>query len=100
MDIEHPLYTSDYLLEKLPDALNSPSFNIAYRLQLKKINNWYSCEYSNHGWFQSMKSVFTRKGYDTNDDSLAYGLKPVTGDTPLKALLKLVLALDDAGELK
>ena len=95
-----PLYTTDYILEKLPGALNSPSFNVKYRLSLKKIDNWYFAEYSNHGWFRDMKSVFARKGYDTSDDSLAYAIKPVTDDTPLKALLKLTIALHDAGELK
>ncbi|MGW6120464.1 hypothetical protein ACWFRF_15585 [Nocardia sp. NPDC055165] len=95
-----PAYTSDYILEKLPDALNSPSFNVKYRLALKKIDNWYFAEYSNHGWFRDMKSVFARKGYDTSDDSLAYAIKPVTADTPLKALLTLTLALHEAGELK
>jgi len=95
-----PLYNSDYLLELLPDALHSPSLNIAYRLCMKKIGKGYFYEYSNHPWFRDMKSVFSRKGYDTNDDRLAYAIKPVTADTPLKALLKLTIALHEAGELK
>ena len=62
-----PLYTSDYLLEKLP---------------LVSVEKW------NNEWIAA-------SGRDT--DSPKYGC---IDDTPLKALLKLTIALSEAGELK
>ena len=61
-----PLYTSDYLLEKLP---------------LVSVEKW------NNEWIAA-------SGRDT--DSPKYGC---IDDTPLKALLKLTIALSEAGEL-
>lgn len=65
-----PLYTSDYLLEKFPD------------IDLT-ISRW------NVGW--RAYAVVT-----TESNSMDYGCN---GDTPLKALLKLTLALYESGEL-
>jgi len=73
-----PLYTSDYLLEKLPRSKRN-SFD---ELTLQKDHTI--------GW---------RAGYpsDLYEDDTWYD--SVNADTPLKALLKLVLALEKAGEL-
>ncbi len=78
-----PLYTSDYLLEKLPSSLqpgNEP--------------NWLSIQ----GMFYSDPD----KWYANYLDAMGMGvnnMKGVFADTPLKALLKLTLALSAAGEL-
>ncbi len=58
-----PLYTSDYLLEKLPNVVLSHSKGFSYRVSTRLIRDRF------------------------------------TADTPLNALLKLVIALDDAKEL-
>lgn len=68
-------YTSDYLLEKLPDWAN-----------LQKIGN-------DTGAY--IASYDAGRTFSNGDTELAG-----RADTPLKALLKLVIALDDAGELK
>lgn len=68
-----PLYTSDYILEKLP-AYKTELPDYEERLTLVKEAQKYNASY----------------GY----------LYRVEAYTPLKALLKLVLALHDAGELK
>lgn len=65
-----PLYTSDYLLEKLA------TFAIDYNVEL-----YYSV--TQKYW----KALLVHSG------------SPSYADTPLKALLKLTLALDDAKEL-
>lgn len=65
-----PLYTSDYLLERLPLR----SKRIEDTAMLGRATN-------NNGW------------------SIVYGDMAYLADTPLKALLKLVIALDDAGQL-
>lgn len=65
-----PLYTSDYLLEKLPKIL----------LTNADVDGVWTA--GTYGW------------YDIG------WLEKEVSDTPLKALLKLTLALDDAGELK
>ena len=70
----YPLYTSDYLLEKLPESVDD-----FYTLYVGKDFAMYSDQ-----------SETT--GHETKYTT--------TADTPLKALLKLVIALDDAGELK
>ncbi|RAN77980.1 hypothetical protein B5P43_18285 [Bacillus sp. SRB_336] len=67
-----PSYTSDYLLEKLPEIVTTRGSSDF--LHLKKSHGEYHAYYS-----------FKRRN--------------PTSDTPLKALLKLVIALDDAGEL-
>lgn len=74
VDEWHPLYDSDYLLEKLSGLKHT-----IYLTQGKKwvdgrqVGVWAEAQYS---------------------DSINAGDK---GDTPLKALLKLAIALDDAG---
>jgi hypothetical protein len=67
-----PLYTTDYLLEKLPNILHGLYLTIY-------------ADSSDDDWI----AVYER-GVD-EDSYRSYG------DTPLKALLKLVLALNDAG---
>ena len=74
-DGDIPLYTSDYLLEKLPYEVNNNLLN------MNKFPNSYEFRYG-------MASV----AYHTKLTSEA--------DTPLKALLKLTIALSEAGELK
>lgn len=70
-----PLYTSDYLLEKLPPTVkNSFDGDDDYLILYKKSKRWYA-DYM--GQFIRCES-----------------------DTPLKALLKLTIALSEAGELK
>lgn len=86
-------YDLGYLLRKLPDVMHSLAYEVTYRLQMKKIDKTYFFEYSNHAWFRDMKSVFARKGYDTSDESLAYGIKPVCADTPEDAAAKLAIEL-------
>lgn len=66
-----PLYTSDYLLEKLPKR----SELIEHTAMLGRGTN-------NVGW------------------SIVYKDFVCLADTPAKALLKLIIALDDAGELR
>ena len=70
-----PAYTSDYLLEKLPATVkNDFDGGNDYIILYKKGKSWYA-DYM--GQFKRQKS-----------------------DTPLKALLKLTIALSEAGELK
>ncbi|MCO4274300.1 hypothetical protein NG701_07635 [Pseudarthrobacter sp. HLT3-5] len=66
-----PLFTTDYLLEKLPEVLITNSY---------ERGEWIAGTY---GWY----------------DGIGWLDKEVS-DTPLKALLKLAIALDDAKELK
>jgi len=74
---EHfPLYTSDYLLEKLPTPLYIDK--APHQLQLIKTGDDFVAQY----WFD-----------DDNESKYEFG------DTPLKALLQLTLALSEAGEL-
>jgi len=74
-----PLYTSDYLLGKLPQFLDNSDDD--RRLTVQPLTNMKWCaSYDNVDAIQ-----------DSTLDSFA--------DTPLKALLKLTIALDDAGEL-
>jgi hypothetical protein len=75
-----PLYTSDYLLEKLPKELHKDG--IIYYLNL-------SAKYGDE--FKS--NYISPSGY------LYLFLEPES-DTSLKTLLNLVIALDDAKELK
>ena len=77
------VYTSDYLLEKLPTHIlkDGTEYELIMRLPFK---NDYRFHYLNekHGRLNV-----------TNTDVGALG----DGNTPLKALLKLVIAIDDAG---
>lgn len=65
-----PLYTSDYMLEKIETQMMM-----------------YELSYSP---FKGRWELNRKK---------RYGVGRVIGETPLKALLKLVLVLDDSGEL-
>lgn len=70
-----PLYTSDYLLEKLPATIkNEFDGGDDYLILYKKNSSWYA-------------------------DYMGQFLR-CNADTPLKALLKLTIALSEAGELK
>lgn len=71
-----PLYTSDYLLEKLP---------IHIYLQHHANNTWKASQ------LQPTELRTAENAYQSINSS---------GDTPLKSLLKLTLALKAAGELK
>jgi hypothetical protein len=80
-----PLYTSDYLLEKLPAYLEYwNGGNEAGYLVLKHWSKDYEA------------------GYWAENDGLSADNKFTSGYSisPLKALLKLTIALHDAGELK
>jgi len=66
-----PLYTSDYLLEKLPKRVNEKTPGVYWNI----IEQVWCGDYGNELHFASY------------------------ADTPLKALLKLTLALSEAGEL-
>ena len=69
-----PLYTSDYLLEKLPSTIkNELDGGDDYLFLYKKTSSWYA-------------------------DYMGQFLR-CNADTPLKALLKLTIALSEAGEL-
>lgn len=72
-----PLYTSDYLLEKLPKNIKDGSDFIWAWLSMDCLGD--------DGW-----QFGYRKG-------AAAPLIKAISDTPFKALLKLVIALDDAG---
>ena len=79
-----PLYTSDYLLEKLPEYV------IEY-------DSYHEQDISNYLCVMKVPD-----GYVACYDglSLAHKVKVQRTDTPLKALLKLTIALSEAGELK
>lgn len=71
-----PLYTSDYLLEKLPRNINETTNEL---LVSRWASRWRACYMPiNLGHFPEQRTE---------------------ADTPLKALLMLVIALDDAGQL-
>jgi hypothetical protein len=80
-----PLYTSDYLLEKLPKGLTT-IYGSAYPLspQVMASGDQYYAMYK----------------HDMTGPDSAETIFEVEANTPLKALLKLVIALADAGELK
>lgn len=73
-----PLYTSDYLLERLPTKVNGYKW-----LSMEKRTNYYAVSYGTSGG-----------GYAPDNYKEWY-----PADTPLKALLKQTIALHDAGEL-
>lgn len=83
----HPLYTSDYLLEKLPGLLDidNKTFSLAVQTQVAPPDFVALFTHT---------SVVAGKlaGHSTRYINVA--------DTPLKALLKLTIALSEAGELK
>lgn len=80
-----PLYNSDYLLEKLPSALWIEVSGEGKQVALLTINMQGNGE---------AVAVYALP-YDTGFRG-AYSKR---ADTPLKALLKLVLALKEAGEI-
>ena len=83
-------YDTDYLLEKLPrylrlqrDDMDYPQkFAFKLRASTKDTNNWRAGYYNT-----PKKQVFQNLSIDCH------------ADTPLKALLKLTIALSEAGEL-
>ena len=70
-----PLYTSDYLLEKLPSTIKN---------ELDEGDDYLFLYKKNGSWHADYMGQFLR----------------CNADTPLKALLKLTIALSEAGELK
>jgi len=73
-----PLYTSDYLLEKLPESIKIENSFYA----------WLSMDnLGEDGWQFSYRMGNDKPFHKT------------VADTPLKSLLKLTLALHEAGEL-
>lgn len=74
-DGAYPLYTSDYILEKLPKGIKGNYLNIFSA----GISSWYA--------------LYGRT--TTAKDTGLYG----ECDTPLKSLLSLTIALHEAGEL-
>lgn len=77
-----PLYTSDYLLEKLPSHLNEN--NETYYLTLEKMND---------------QSYTASYGYVDIGQVDHPKIKPEIADTPLAALLKLTIKLHENGEI-
>ncbi len=65
-----PRYTSDYLLDRLPQRMGNVS------------SSQLNVRHNTSGWSASYSQFFTERA-----------------DTPLKALLNLVIALDDSKEL-
>ena len=80
VDDWYPLYTSDYLLEKLSGLVDYVSMSQNNKVTIDseegEKGKWYA-----HYWLKSRRLQ-------------------VSSDTPLKSLLKLTIALSEAGELK
>lgn len=93
-----PLYTSDYLLENLPEEIFNEEFEYYWRFTMKKGLGGYIVDYENRMWVRDHKSSLTSRGIE--HESMQSWKEPIYSDTPLKALLKLWLALHEAGELK
>lgn len=88
-DMIAPLYTSDYLLEKLPATIDSrehkgEAANLITRKELMDPDDPAQGEVY-FAW------------YDVYHDEFGPADFGVHADTPLKALLKLVVAVSDAG---
>jgi len=86
----YPLYTSDYLLEELPPSVYEGDNWVAVHNAIGFDDSpIWSAEYTD-GDEKAANDKFDRR------------LIKLVGsdDTPLKALLKLTIALHDAGELK
>ena len=82
-----PLYTSDYLLEKLPN-------------ELKRSDDQYGALWGMKNLTQMLDGVWDasyRFEDEMNPPDYKYSCE---SDTPLKSLLKLTIALSEAGELK
>lgn len=78
-DAQARLYTSDYLLEKLPSPLIFNGNDCAIEVRRTKKDKYMWSANIRHSYGQYFKQI---------------------ADTPLKALLKLTVALSEAGELK
>lgn len=76
-DYNTPLYTSDYLLQKLPVQLDYEDFHGNIYMEYKVPDSVYKFGYIDGSEYRNS----------------------VWSDTPLKALLKLTIALSEAGEL-
>ena len=87
-DANVPLYTSDYLLEKLPKDVMLRRTSESER----KDKSWVDGE-----WLAS--NSYGQSAW-ADDGGNAPNLKELCSDTPLLALLKLTIALSEAGELK
>ena len=74
-----PAYASDYLLEKLPSPLIFNENDCAIEVRRTKKDKYMWSANIRHSFGQYFKQI---------------------ADTPLKALLKLTIALSEAGELK
>jgi len=85
----YPYYTSDYLLEKLPRRIVTPEPLVPSRGQDRDCVLMLSEDTDKEGWVTGYDSVYGQKG-------IYWQL----ANTPLKALLKLVIALHKAGELQ
>jgi len=83
-----PLYTSDYLLEKLQPFKTEAKGN---RGDMMPVNAFVFVRGESKNEF--------RAGYRYNLNGAKYS-DGIYADTPLKALLKLTIALSEAGELK
>lgn len=81
VDEWHPLYSSDYLLEKLPKSIDNGELN------------WLDI-------YHEAEPDCWRAGYEYGKSENWGDSYDVVSETPLKALLKLVIALADAGELE
>lgn len=87
-----PLYTSDYLLEKLPQFIRFDGFEIS---RLEVCPAGYGKEYKTPNYTPKRPYVAEWcAGYHTKHGEI---IKLGVSDTPRKVLLKLVIALDDAG---
>lgn len=87
-----PRYTSDYLLEKLPQFIRFDGFEMS---RLEVCPAGYGKEYKTPNYTPKRPYVAEWcAGYSTKHGEI---IKLGVSDTPRKALLKLVIALDDAG---
>ena len=78
-----PLYTSDYLLEKLPPVVQG-----SYDKKFRHIQMWINGDGEARACYVEPYDKEFRGAYAAKSDSM------------LKALLKLTIALSEAGELK
>lgn len=92
---QHPLYNSDYLLAKLPHEISSKDDwddEVTGSFGLWKSKGQFTCGYiDGENGFLPMQVIEDEDKYYTDAEWNA--------DTPRKALLKLTLALAEAGEL-
>lgn len=79
----YPLYTSDYLLEKLPPVIQDP-----YDKIFKHIQMWVNGDKSTHAGYVEPYAHGDKVTYAQESDKMR------------KTLLKLTLALHESGELR